>query len=151
VAAGFVFSAAVALAVPGRIVWGWLGSGHVSPRLIMAGLSLGMAGSVAVFGFCSAGWPTLLVGLVAGVLSATALSWHGIVLAETARAAPEGMRGAVTGGVLSIGQVGALAGPLMYSALLGLTGSYGLGFIVCAIPAVMVGIHLLRHGAPAKS
>jgi MFS family permease len=145
VAAGFVFSAAVAVAVPGRIVWGWLGSGYIPPRLIMAGLALGMAGSVGLLGLCSAGWPTLLVGLVAGVLSATALSWHGVLLAETARAAPEGMRGTVTGGVLSFGQVGALAGPLMYSALLGLTGSYGLGFIVCGIPALLVGVNLLRR------
>ena len=145
VAAGFVFSAAVALAVPGRILWGWLGSGRVSPRLIMAGLSIGMAASVAVLGLCSAGWPTLLVGLVAGVISATALSWHGILLAETARAAPEGMRGAVTGGVLSFGQVGALSEPLLYSALLGLTGSYGLGFIVCGIPALVVGVIMLRQ------
>jgi MFS family permease len=145
VAAGFVFSAAVAVAVPGRIVWGWLGSGHIPPRLIMAGLALGMAGSVGLLGLCSAGWPALVVGVVAGVLSATALSWHGILLAETARAAPEGMRGAVTGGVLSFGQIGALAGPLMYSALLALTGSYGLGFIVCAVPALLVGVNLLRR------
>jgi len=150
VAAGFVFSAAVAIAVPGRIVWGWLGSGYVSPRLIMAGLALGMAGSVGLLGLCSAGWPTLLVGVVAGVLSATALSWHGILLAEIARAAPEGMRGAVTGGVLSFGQVGELTGPLMYSILLGLTGSYGLGFIVCGIPALLVGVNLLRQNASAK-
>ena len=150
VAAGFVFSAAVAIAVPGRIVWGWLGSGYISPRLIMAGLALGMAGSVGLLGVSSDGWPTLLVGLVAGVISATALSWHGVLLAETARAAPEGMRGAVTGGVLSFGQVGALAGPLMYSALLGLTGSYGLGFIVCGIPALLVGVNLLRQSASAK-
>lgn len=150
VAAGFIFSAAVTVAVPGRIVWGWLGSGYIPPRLIMAGLALGMAGSVALLGLCSAGWPTLLVGLVAGVLSATSLSWHGVLLAETARAAPEDMRGAVTGGVLSFGQAGALAGPLMYSALLGLTGSYGLGFIVCGIPALLVGVNLLRQSASAK-
>ena len=152
VAAGFVFSAAVALAVPGRIVWGWLGSGHVSPRVIMAILALGMAGSVALLGVCDEGWPTVLVGLVAGVLSGTALSWHGIVLAETARAAPD-MRGSVTGGVLSFGQVGALAGPVTYSILLGLTGSYGLGFIVCGIPALLVGIVLLRQrpsGSPGS-
>ena len=109
-----------------------------------------MAASVALLGLCSAGWPTLLIGLVAGVLSVTALSWHGILLAETARAAPEDMRGAVTGGVLSFGQIGAMAGPLMYSALLGLTGSYGLGFIVCGIPALLVGINLLRQREPAK-
>ena len=74
VAAGFVFSVAVAVAVPGRILWGWLGSSYVTPRVMMAGLALGMAGSVALLALCSAGWPTLLVGLIACVLSATALS-----------------------------------------------------------------------------
>jgi MFS family permease len=149
VAAGFVFSVAVAVAVPGRIFWGWLGSSHVSPRVMMAGLALGMAGSVALFALCSAGWPTLLVGLIACALSATALSWHGILLAETARAAPEGMRGGVTGGVLSFGQVGALVLPLMYSGLLDLTGSYGAGFIACGVPALLVGVLLLRRRPPA--
>jgi nitrate/nitrite transporter NarK len=144
IAAGFVFSVAVAVAVPGRIVWGWLGSSYVTPRMMMAGLALGMAGSVALLAFCSAGWPTLLVGVIACVLSATALSWHGILLAETARAAPEGMRGGVTGGVLSFGQVGALALPLIYSGLLDLTGSYGIGFMVCGVPALLVGVQLLR-------
>jgi len=150
VAAGFLFSVAVAVAVPGRIVWGWLGSSYVTPRLIMAGLALGMAASVTLLAFCGPGWPTLLVGLIACVLSATALSWHGLLLAETARAAPEGMRGGVTGGVLSFGQVGALALPLIYSGLLDVTGSYGIGFVVCGIPALLVGIQLLRRGGSAK-
>ena len=114
---------------------------------MMAALALGMAGSVGLLALCSAGWPTLLVGLIACVLSATALSWHGILLAETARAAPEGMRGGVTGGVLSFGQVGALALPLVYSGLLDLTGSYGIGFIVCGVPALLVGVQLLRQRA----
>ena len=147
VAAGFLFSVAVAVAVPGRIVWGWLGSSYVTPRVVMAGLALGMAGSAALLALSSVGWPTLLVGLIACVLSATALSWHGILLAETARAAPEGMRGGITGGVLSFGQVGALSLPLAYSALLELTGSYGVGFITCGVPALLVGVHLLRQRA----
>jgi MFS family permease len=146
VAAGLVFSVAVAVAVPGRILWGWLGSSYVSPRVMMAGLALGMAGSVSLLALCGAGWPTLLVGMVGCVLSATALSWHGILLAETARAAPDGMRGGVTGGVLSFGQVGALALPLMYSGLLDLSGSYGIGFVMCGVPALVVGMLLLRQG-----
>ena len=144
IAAGFLFSVAVAVAVPGRIVWGWLGSSYVTPRVMMAGLALGMAVSVALLALCGPGWPTILVGLVSCALSATALSWHGILLAETARAAPEGMRGSVTGGVLSFGQVGALAMPLIYSGLLDWTGSYGIGFVVCGIPALLVGLRLLR-------
>jgi MFS family permease len=149
VAAGFVFSVAVAVAVPGRIVWGWLGTSYIAPRVMMAGLALGMAGSVALLALCRAGWPTLLVGLIACALSATALSWHGILLAETASAAPEGMRGGVTGGVLSFGQVGALLLPLIYSGLLDLTGSYGIGFIVCGVPALLVGVQLLRQRGAA--
>ncbi len=151
VAAGFVFSVAVAVAVPGRIVWGWLGSTQVAPRTMMAGLALGMAASSAALALCGAGWPTLLVGLIACVLSATALSWHGILLAETARAAPEGMRGGVTGGVLSFGQVGALALPLLFSGLLDLTGSYGVGFVLCGVPALLVGVQLLRQRSAEKS
>ena len=149
VAAGFVFSAAVAVAVPGRIVWGWLGSGIVPPRVMMAALALGMAGSVTLLGLAAGSWSNVLVALIAGVLSATALSWHGIVLSEAARAAPEGRRGAVTGGVLSFGQLGGLAEPLMFSALLALTGSYGPGFIACGIPALLIGVMLLRQGAAA--
>lgn len=145
VAAGFLFSVAVAVAVPGRILWGWLGSSFVSPRMMIAGLALGMAGSVALLALCDAGWPTLLIGLIACVLSATALSWHGILLAETALAAPQDRRGAVTGGVLSFGQVGALSLPLIYSGLLDVTGSYGIGFIICGLPALLVGILLLRQ------
>jgi MFS family permease len=156
VAAGFLFSVAVAVAVPGRIVWGWLGSSYVSPRTMMAWLALGMAASAALFALCTPAWPTILVGLVACVLSATALSWHGILLAETATAAPEGMRGGITGGVLAFGQVGALAMPLIYSGLLDLTGSYGIGFVVCGLPALIVGVQLLRaprdrHGASARA
>jgi len=147
VAAGFLFSVAVAVAVPGRIVWGWLGSSFVSPRTMMAVLAFGMAGSVALLALCGPSWPTLLVGLIACALSATALSWHGILLAETARAAPDGMRGGVTGGVLAFGQVGALVMPLVYSGLLDWTGSYGIGFVVCGIPALFIAVQLLPRRA----
>jgi MFS family permease len=149
-AAGFVFSAVVAVAVPCRILWGWLGSFHVAPRRVMAGLALGMAASVALTGLFGAVWPVAAIGLVGAVLSATAMSWHGILLSETARLAPPGRIGAVTGGVLSFGQVGAFAGPLAFSLLLHLTGGYGAGWAMCAIPAVWVGISLLRLRAPVE-
>ena len=151
VAAGFVFSVAVAVAVPGRIVWGSLGSTHVSPRTMMAALAFGMAVSATLLAFCGPGWPTILVGLIACALSATALSWHGILLAETARGAPEDMRGGVTGGVLSFGQVGALSLPLLYSGLLDATGSYGIGFVVCGLPALFVGVQLVRQRRAARA
>jgi hypothetical protein len=56
----------------------------------------------------------------------------------------------VTGGVLSFGQIGAFLGPSAFSLLLHLTGGYGAGWAVCAIPALWVGISLLRPRAPAE-
>lgn len=143
-AAGFVFSMAMVIAVPGRIFWGWLGSGRVDPALVMCWLALGMAGGAAAMGLLGPHWPLLLIGVVATVLSATVMSWHGVLLAEAARLAEPGRRGAATGGVLSFGQMGGLLLPVTYSGVLLLGGSHGMGFAVCGLPALVVGLVLLR-------
>ncbi len=148
--AGALFSLAMAVAVPMRILWGWISSGWVSPRVMMAALSLGMAASAFAMGFLGPHWPVLLLGTVATALSATAMSWHGVLLAEAARLAPPGRRGAATGGVLSFGQMGALSMPLVYGFQLPFTQSHGLGFVLCGIPALAVGILLLRPEEPRK-
>ena len=145
VSAGYIFSSAVAVAVPGRILWGWLGSFYVSPRIVLAGLALGIAASAVAVGCFNSGWSLAAIGIAAGVMSASAMSWHGILLSETARLAPSNAVGPVSAVVLSCGQCGALIGPLVYAALLSLTGSYGIGFVVCAIPSLLVGIGLLRQ------
>ena len=146
-AAGFVFSMATLVAVPGRILWGWVGSGLAEPRTVMAWLALGMAASTVLVGFSGPDWSLWLLGLAGAGLSLTALSWHGVLLAEAARLAPEGMRGAATGGVLSFGQVGALLLPLAYAGVLAVSGSYAAGFMLCGAPALILGIALLRPGA----
>ena len=148
--AGLVFSVAMFVAVPCRILWGWLGSTVASPRAMMGWLALGMAASAAITGLYGPLWPVMLVGFVAASLSATAMSWHGVLLAEAARLAPPGMRGSATGGVLSFGQIGGLLLPLIYAALLWLTGSHGLGFAVCGVPALLVGIALTRQPRPGN-
>jgi MFS family permease len=149
-AAGFLFSVVVAVAVPCRVLWGWLGSFYLAPRLVMAGLALGMAGSVALSGLFTAAWPMAVIGLVSAGLSATAMSWHGILLSETARLAPAGNTGAVTGGVLSFGQIGALLGPFAFALLLHATGGFGAGCVLCAAPALWLGIIFLRPRPPVN-
>jgi MFS family permease len=143
-AAGLVFSIATFIAVPGRIVWGWIGGTRVTPGRLLGGLALGMAASGALLATTGPGWPLWLIGVVATALAGTALSWHGVLLAEAARLAPEGMRGAATGGVLSFGQIGGLSMPLLFSALLGATDSHAAGFVVSVLPSLAVGIVLLR-------
>jgi MFS transporter len=144
VSAGALFSTVIAIAIPCRILWGWIGSFYVAPRHVMAWLAFGMAGSVVLTGAFSEAWPVLGIGIVAGMLSATAMSWHGILLSESARLAPIGRAGAITGGVLSFGQMGAVLCPSVFSVMLRITGGYTAGWAACAVPAVLVGIELLR-------
>ena len=136
VAAGALFSTVIAIAIPCRILWGWVGSFYVAPRFVMSWLAFGMAGSVVLMAHSTKTWPTLAIGAVAGMLSATAMSWHGILLSESARLAPFGRAGAVTGGVLSFGQMGAFLCPSVFALLLRLTGGYAAGWAVCGLPAV---------------
>ncbi len=98
ISAGALFSTVIAIAIPCRILWGWVGSFYIAPRYVMSWLAFGMAASVVLTGAFGAGWSTLAIGIVAGMLSASAMSWHGILLSESARLAPIGRAGAITGG-----------------------------------------------------
>jgi len=138
--AGRIFSSAFAVAIIGRIFWGWASSGYINPRVILGSLALAMYVSVSLTSLFNENWYDWQILLVAVFVTGTVFSWHGVVLAEAVRLAPNKMRGAVTGGVLAFGQCGGLVLPLVYSSLLKLTGSYQLGFLVCALPALFVGI-----------
>lgn len=138
--AGVVFAIAVAVAVPARIGWGWLASRLVRPATLLSLLGIGMAVSALLAAVIHPAWPTWLATIVAILFSATAVSWHGVLLAEVARLAPAGRIGATTGAVLAFGDAGALVLPLLFSAALTLTGSYAPGFLVGGAFALVVGL-----------
>ena len=143
--AGAVFSIATAVAIPGRIFWGWLSSRFIQPVAMLSILAFLMFLAVFLTSFFDASWSSWQVTLVAALVSISVFSWHGVALAEAAKLAPSSMRASVTGGVLSFGQFGGLVLPLLYSLLLSLSGSYQLGFLVCSVPALMVGAVLFVH------
>jgi nitrate/nitrite transporter NarK len=149
VTAGSLFSIVIAVAIPCRILWGWLGSFYVRPKKMMAVLAFGMAASIVAAATVTVHWPTSAICAMAGVLSATGISWHGILLSESARLAPVGRAGMVTGGVLSFGQMGAFLLPTVFALLLRLTGGYATGWTFCAIPALWVAMNLLRSARHA--
>ena len=133
--AGKAFAIASFSAVWARILWGALGGGTVSPRIIMAGIGLVAGLSAVATALYGAEWTFWEITAVAIVFNMTALSWHGILLAETARLAPEGQVGGVTGGVLAFTSIAMMIYPALYGGLLAWTGSYGIGFILGAIPS----------------
>ena len=143
--AGAVFSVATAVAIPGRIFWGWLSSRFVQPMAMLSILAFLMFLAVGLTSLFDASWSSWQVTLVAAIVSISVFSWHGVALAEAAKIAPSSIRATVTGGVLSFGQFGGLVLPLLYSFLLSLTGSYQLGFLVCSAPALIVGAVLSVH------
>jgi MFS family permease len=141
--AGLAFSVAQGVAIPARIFWGWIG-GRIAPRLVLAGLGLGMVAATIALGLTGAAWPLTAVILVGCVYTGTAVSWHGVLLAEVARLAPRERISNTTGGVLSFGSAGMALFPLGFGAILGATGVYSLGFFLAALPAlVATGLLLL--------
>ena len=85
--AGAAMGLATLIAAPGRIVWGWVGSVWVAPRTLLIGLAVAMALGSVTMGFYDSTWSYIAVMAPMLVVSATALSWHGILLSEVARLA----------------------------------------------------------------
>ena len=77
------------------------------------------------------------------VYAGTAISWHGVLLAEIARLSPVDRIGATTGSVLLFTSTGIMMYPLIFGAILEVTGSYAPGFVIAAVPALYTGLRLL--------
>ena len=103
-----------------------------------------MAAAAAAMGMFQPDWGLVAITSVAMAYSATAISWHGVLLAEVARLAPEGRIAAMTGGVLGFGSAGMMSYPLVFSALLAATGRYDYGFWLLCLPSLVAGILLFR-------
>lgn len=141
--AGSVFAIAYGVSVPARIAWGGLAA-KLSARRVLGGLGLVMGVAAAVAGTFTPAWSIPAITVVAIVYSATAISWHGVLLAEVARLSPAGQAGGLTGGVLSFVSAAMMLYPAVFAAILKLTGSYLPGFLLAAVPAFLYGVQLLR-------
>jgi len=141
--AGTTMGVATLLAVPARIFWGWVGSAFLRPQQLLAGLAALMALSSAAMGLCDPGWSRGAVLAVLAAVSLSVLSWHGVLLSEAARIAPQGEVGRLTGGVLAFGQAGQVVYPLLFG-LGHAVGGYVFAYAAIGVPAAAVGLLLLR-------
>ena len=141
--AGWVFAAGNAAAIGARILWGWFASRFINARTLLGWLAVVMAAASAVTASFGPGWPVVVVTAVAMVYAGTAISWHGVLLAEIARLSPVDRIGATTGSVLLFTSTGIMMYPLIFGAILEVTGSYAPGFVIAAVPALYTGLRLL--------
>ncbi len=135
--AGSAFAIASFMAIWARILWGWLAGGIVPPRLLLAAIGMIAGLSALALAALDRSWGLFEITAVAIVFNMSAISWHGLLLAETARLAPRENVGGVTGGVLSFTSIAMMIYPAAYGAILAATDSYSLGFSLAAIPAFL--------------
>jgi MFS family permease len=133
--AGAILSIGTLVAVPARILWGVVASTLVPARPLLGVLAVVMSLGAAAMGAFTPDWSRFWVIAVCVVVSATALSWHGVLLSEVARLAPSGEAGRVTGGVLVFGTVGQIVYPLLFAAAYAPFG-YHAAYVAIALPAV---------------
>jgi MFS family permease len=143
-AAGGLFSIATLVAIPGRILWGWLGGRFVSPRRLLAGIGFGTAAAFGAMAMLPASASDLIVLGALVLNSATVMAFHGLMLAEVARLSPPGRAGSVTGGVLFFAQIGQIVLPPLFG-LVALATGYRIAWAVFALPAVVMGAWLWRE------
>ncbi len=143
--AGMAFAVASFTAVGARILWGYIGSVYLSARIVLGFIGVFAGISSILTGFYDESWSYSLIIAVAILYNITALSWHGILLAEIARLSSRDTVAGITGGVLAFTSIAMMIYPAFYGILLGLTDSYATGFILSSIPAFIGGIILLRQ------
>lgn len=151
VLAGSLFSASQFGGMIGRVTWGYLADRWVSPRMQLGVLGIvgGLCGVLTTL--FSPQWPIAAIALVSVIYGATAVSWNGVYFAEVARLSQREFQaddsgsqvGRITGGLQFYMSLGAGIGPLLFSGLVGLIGTYSTGFAVFALPSLLVGARLM--------
>ncbi|MBT6095740.1 MAG: MFS transporter [Rhodospirillaceae bacterium] len=144
VEAGAIFALSQAASVVARIIWGWIVDRVGSARPVLAFLGVTMAVFAVGCALMLPGWGELMITLVAMGYSATAISWHGVVLAEVANLSTSDMVATNTGGVLAFAVGGQFAYPALMGVLLTAGGTFGMGFAASAFPALVVGLLFMR-------
>ncbi len=148
--AGTAFAVSSFAAIWARILWGTLSGGFVSPRWIFSGLGFFSGVAALLMTQFDFAWSLNEIIAVAILFNITALSWHGILLAETARLSPEGQVGGVTGGVLAFTSIAMMIYPALYGLILAATGSYEIGFALSSIPAFAAFVIFLSPPLPGS-
>ena len=100
-------------------------------------------------GFYDEAWSYKLIISIAILYNITALSWHGVLLAEIARLTSRDTVAGITGGVLAFTSISMMIYPAIYGVFLAITDSYATGFIFLSIPSFIGGFILFR--SPIKS
>ncbi|NQW09868.1 MAG: MFS transporter [Alphaproteobacteria bacterium] len=143
VSAGIALSCIQVAGVIGRVGWGVVADRLRSSSLVLMGLGVVMLIGSLVASTLSAAWPGWAVYGFFFAFGLAVVGWNGVFASETARISPPGHVGHVAGGVLFVTFAGVLAGPVVFSSVFQITGTYSATFL---LTAVLAGIGMLLIG-----
>lgn len=142
VAAG-VLSTSQVLSVLSRVGWGQLADHWITPLRLLGLLGVAMGGCAALLGLMPAPASLPLALIAALACAATSMAWNGVYFAELAHRVPADELAQITSGTQFLTFLGAMAGPMIFSALVGPLGSHGRTYATLAVFPALIGVWLL--------
>jgi MFS family permease len=143
VQAGVVLAAAQIAGVVARLVMGFVSDRLRRRTVVIALMGLSIAAANALAAAAGPSWHANAVLAVFLLYGAGALGWNGVLLAELVHTASPDQSGEIAGASAAIAFAGAVAGPVLFSTLLGWTG-YGAAFGLLALATLACSVALLR-------
>ncbi len=128
--AGALFAIFSFCGIPVRIFWGALAERVLSSRAILILTGFMMATGFVLTASFTQAWPLWGFGVVIALLGFSANGWVGLFFAEIVRLAPEDMAGDASGGGQFFAYGGIMSMPLVFGAIVAVTGSYAVGYFV---------------------
>ncbi|WP_119166898.1 MFS transporter [Algihabitans albus] len=120
--AGGLYAAFQAASIPGRILSGWLGDKQALRPVILMHIGVASSAAVAILSVLNPGVLPLTIAIPVAAAGFVVGSWNGVLLAESAEAAPEGRvaeaQNAVALGIFA----GFLLGPLVFATVVAVAG-----------------------------
>ena len=150
VTAGVALSCIQVAGVIGRVSWGVIADRLRSSTMVLIVIGTAMTLASLTASQIDAAWPQAVVFVFFFVFGLVAVGWNGVFASEAARISPPGAIGHATGAVLFITFSGVLFGPVVFSLLYQVTGSYSATFVASASLAALGVFFLLVSRRAAR-
>jgi predicted MFS family arabinose efflux permease len=153
ITAGLIFSAMHLSGFVARIALGYASDRFLRPQLLLGILAAVGVMTLLTLLLTGGSRSFIVTTALAAIIGATVSGWNGVIMAEFARLSPPGLVASVSSSAVACIYLGYMIGPTLTSALVGLSGSYVLGFapvmtalIIAAVFSVAHHLSIRAHG-----
>lgn len=144
VLAGTVFACLQIGGFAGRLFWGAVASQLGTPRAVLVIIGCITTACLVATPFMNGAWPLPAVIALATLLGASSLGWNGVMLAQVATHAPEGLAVEATAGMQMVMFGGITVFPPIFGYLVTRSESFTSAFLALAVFAVAGALMVVR-------